>query len=383
MQKILNAGIAAGIIFFSSCGAASKQDKPDLAEKKIQLNKLKAQQDKLSSDIQQLENEIIILDPSLGLKPKLVNITSLSSNNFTHYIDLQGKISTRNIYYPAPRGQGGQVKAVYVKEGDHVKKGQLILKLEDAVMLQNLKQLETQLVFAKDLYNRQKNLWDQKIGTEVQLITAKNNVDNLDRQISVTKEQWNASNVYSEVSGVVETMSVHVGEGFPGVGSISIVNPGNLKVTVDVPENYLTSVKKGTPVVIDVPDVNRHFNSSISLVSQLISNNSRSFSAEAQVPGLADLKPNQVALVRIQDYKASNVIVIPMTILQTDEGGKYVFVLATENGKTVAKKRNVIVGSVYGEKIEIKQGLQVGDKLISEGFQGLYDNQLITTVSAT
>jgi multidrug efflux pump subunit AcrA (membrane-fusion protein) len=154
-------------------------------------------------------------------------------------------------------------------------------------------------------------------------------------------------------------------------------------VTVDVPENYLTSVKKGTPVVIEVPDVNRQFNSSISLVSQLISNNSRSFSAEAQVPGLADLKPNQVALVRIQDYRASNVIVIPMTILQTDEGGKYVFVLATENGKTVAKKRNVIVGSVYGEKIEIKQGLQVGDKLISEGFQGLYDNQLITTVSAT
>jgi membrane fusion protein, multidrug efflux system len=385
MQKILNAGIVAGIIFLSSCGAASKQDKTDLAEKKIQLNKLKAQQDKLSSDIQVLENEIIKLDPSMGLKPKLVNITTLSADNFTHYIDLQGKISTRNIYFVAPRGQGGQVKAVYVKEGDHVKKGQLILKLDDGVMLQNLRQLESQLVFAKDLYNRQKNLWDQKIGTEVQLITAKNNVDNLEKQISVMREQWNTSNVYSEVSGVVETMNVHVGEEFPGLqgNSLSIVNPGNLKVTVDVPENYLTSVKKGTPVVIDVPDVNRHFKSSISLVSQLISNNSRAFTAEAQVPGLADLKPNQVALVRIQDYNASNVIVIPMTILQTDEGGKYVFVLAAENGKTVARKRNVTVGSVYGEKIEIKQGLQVGDKLISEGFQGLYDNQLITTASTS
>jgi membrane fusion protein, multidrug efflux system len=385
MQKILNAGIVTGIIFLSSCGAASKQDKPDLAEKKIQLSKLKAQQDKLSTDIQVLENEIIKLDPSLGLKPKLVNITTLSTDNFTHYIDLQGKISTRNIYFVAPRGQGGQVRAVYVKEGDHVKKGQLILKLDDAVMLQNLKGLETQLVFAKDLYNRQKNLWDQKIGTEVQLITAKNNVDNLEKQISVMREQWNTSKVYSEVSGVVETVNIHVGEEFTGLqgNSISIVNPGNLKVTVDVPENYLTSVKKGTPVVIDVPDVNRHFKSSISLVSQLISNNSRAFTAEAPVPGSSDLKPNQVALVRIQDYNASNVIVIPMTILQTDESGKYVFVMADENGKTIAKKRNVIVGSVYGEKIEIKQGLQVSDKLITEGFQGLYDNQLITTVSTS
>jgi RND family efflux transporter MFP subunit len=227
-------------------------------------------------------------------------------------------------------------------------------------------------------------LWDQKIGTEVQLITAKNNVDNLEKQISVRREQWNTSNVYSEVSGVVETMNVHVGEEFPNPGNtVSIVNPDNLKVSVDVPENYLTSVKKGTPVVIDVPDVNRHFKSSISLVSQLISNNSRAFTAEAPVPGLSDLKPNQVALVRIQDYNASNVIVIPMTILQTDESGKYVFVMADENGKTIAKKRNVIVGSVYGEKIEIKQGLQVGDKLITEGFQGLYDNQLITTVSTS
>src|ERR1700724_3326528 len=133
MQKILNAGIFTGIIFLSSCGASSKQDKPDLAEKKIQLSKLKAQQDKLSTDIQVLENEIIKLDPSLGLKPKLVNITTLSTDNFTHYIDLQGKISTRNIYFVAPRGQGGQVRAVYVKEGDHVKKGQLILKLDDGV----------------------------------------------------------------------------------------------------------------------------------------------------------------------------------------------------------------------------------------------------------
>jgi len=381
MNKILSIVMLAGIVFLSSCGASTKQENKSLTEKKAELAKLKQQQDKLNSDILRVETEIAAMDSTFGVKPKLVNITKLATENFTHYIDLQGKITTRNIYTLAPRGQGGQVKAVYVKEGDYVKKGQLLLKLDDAVMLENLKQMETQLDYLKDIYNRQKNLWDQKIGTEVQLITDKNNVDNMERQIASTKEQWSYSNVYAEASGVVETVTIHVGEAFTGspAATISIVNPDDLKAVVEVPENYLTSAKKGTPVVIEIPDLNKRFNSTISLVSQLISSNSRAFTAEAKVPSGHDLKPNLVALVKIQDYAASNVIVIPMTTLQTDETGKYVFVLTNQNGKPVAKKRNVTAGSVYGEKIEIKQGLQVGDQLISEGFQGLYDGQSITT----
>ncbi|MBS1596810.1 MAG: efflux RND transporter periplasmic adaptor subunit [Bacteroidetes bacterium] len=384
MNKLVSIAFIAGTIFFASCGASSsKNEDKTVAGKKAELTALKQQRDKLNNDIQKLETDISTMDSTFGVKPKLVSITNLATENFTHYIDLQGKITTKNIYYLAPRGQGGQVKAVYVKEGDHVKKGQLILKLDDAVILTNLKQLETQLDYLKDLYNRQKNLWDQKIGTEVQLITAKNNVDNMERQIESTKEQWNYSNVYSEISGVVETVNIHVGEMFTGnpQATISIVNPDELKAVVDVPENYLSSVKKGTPVLIEVPDLNKKFNSNISLVSQLINNNSRAFTAEAKLKTESDLKPNLVALIKIQDYAASNVIVIPMTSLQTDETGKYVYVVSKVDGKLVAKKRNVIVGSVYGEKIEIKQGLQTGEQLISEGFQGLYDGQAITTES--
>lgn len=381
MQKIANIGILAGLLFLASCGATTKEDAPDLAAKKAELKKLKAQQDQLSSDIIKLEADIASKDSSFAVKPRLVSLTKLASQDFTHYIDLQGKISTKDIYFISPKGMGGQVKAVYVKEGDRVKKGQLILKIDDAVMLQNLSQLQTQLSFAKDLYHRQQNLWDQKIGTEVQLITAKNNVDNLEKQISVLKEQWNNSNVYAEVSGVVETVTIHVGENFVGSpqASVSIVNQSSLKAVVDVPENYLASVKVGTPVLVDVPDVGKKFITNISLVSQLINSNSRAFTAEAKVPTESDLKPNQLALMRIQDYTASKVMVIPMTTLQSDETGKYVYVAALESGKLVAKKRNVKVGSVYGEKIEIKSGLQAGDELITEGFQSLYDGQAITT----
>ncbi|MFI5156811.1 MAG: efflux RND transporter periplasmic adaptor subunit [Chitinophagales bacterium] len=381
MQKIANIGILAGLLFLASCGATTREDSPDLAAKKSELKKLKAQQDQLTSDILKLETDIGSLDSSFAVKPHLVSMTKLVTQDYTHYIDLQGRISTKDIYFISPKGMGGQVKAVYVKEGDHVNKGQLILKLDDAVMLQNLSQLQTQLSFAKDLYQRQLNLWNQKIGTEVQLITAKNNVDNLEKQISVLKEQWNNSNVYSEVSGIVETVNIHVGENFVGspLASISIVNQSSLKAVVDVPENYLSSVKVGTPVVVEVPDAGKKFNTTISLVSQLINSNSRAFTAEAKVPSESVLKPNQLALIRIQDYTATKVIVIPMTTLQSDETGKYVYVAALENGKLVAKKRNVKVGSVYGEKIEIKSGLQIGEELITEGFQSLYDGQAITT----
>jgi membrane fusion protein, multidrug efflux system len=276
---------------------------------------------------------------------------------------------------------GGLVKQVYVKEGDFVRKGQLLIKLDDALMLQNLKQLETQLAFAQNIYTRQKNLWDQQIGTEVQYLTAKNNVENIEKQIASLKEQWNTSNVYSEVSGIVETVSIHPGETFSGMptATITIVNQGSLKAVVDVPENYLEKVKKGTPVLIEIPDINRKFNSNISLVSQLINANSRGFMAEAKIPASANLKPNQIALVKIQDYSKPNAMVIPMTTLQTDEKGKYVFVLEMENGKKIARKKQVNIGEVYGDQIEVLAGLKEGDQLISQGFQSLYDGQLVTT----
>ena len=373
--------LAIVIMFMAACGGTSAtENKGELSDKKAELQKLKDEQVKLSDKIQKLEAEIFKIDSSaVPVKQKLVAVTPLATQNFTHYIDLQGKITTENIYYIAPRGGGGIVKEIYVKEGDRVSKGQLIMKLDDAVMQQNLKQLETQLSFAKNIYERQKNLWDQGIGTEVQFLTAKNNVDNVEKQISVMKEQWNTSNVYSEVPGVVETVSIRVGENFVGspTAGITIVNPGKLKAEVVIPENYLSKIKKGTPVIVEVSEINKKYNSTISFISELINSSSRGFTAEAKIPGEPGLKPNQLALVRIQDYTVSNVIVIPMNTIQTDEKGKYVYVMAEENGKTIASKRPVIAGEIYGEQIEIRKGLSNGDRLIIQGFQDLYEGQAI------
>lgn len=373
--------VITSILFLAACGG-NKAEKGSLADKKQQLESLMKERDALASKITSLETEIAQLDTSKSNeKVKLVSITELVNQDFAHYIELQGKITTENVSYVTPRGMGGQVKAIYVKQGDHVRKGQLLIKLDDAIIQQNIKQVESQLAFAKNIFTRQENLWKDGIGTEVQYLSAKNNVESLDKQLGLVKEQFSTTNVYAEVSGIVETVNIRVGETFVGspMAGITIVNPSALKAVVDVPENYVSKVHRGLPVLISVPDINETFNSSINLVSETINVNSRSFVAESKVPSKSTIKPNQVAVVKILDHAAKNAIVIPVETIQSDEKGKYVFVMSNENGKAIARKRSIQIGEFYDELIEVKSGLNTGDKLISKGFQGLYEGQLISS----
>jgi multidrug efflux pump subunit AcrA (membrane-fusion protein) len=179
---------------------------------------------------------------------------------------------------------------------------------------------------------------------------------------------------------VIETVGIKVGETFVGnpMATIVIVNPGNLKAIVDVPENYISKVKKGMTVVINIPDLNESFNSQISVIAETINVTSRSFVAESKLPSKSNIKPNQVAIVKLLDHQAKNAIVVPVETVQTDEKGKYVFILIEENGKMVARKRTISIGEFYDELIEVTAGLTANEKLITKGFQGLYEGQLLT-----
>jgi membrane fusion protein, multidrug efflux system len=364
-----------------SCGEGKKETDAVLNEKKAQMEKLKADKTKLENSIRSLQEEIAKLDTTNNVKPKLVQTQVVAASDFSHFIDLQGKVASDDISAITPRnGIGGQVKAVYIKKGDYVKPGQLVLKLDDAVYKRNMDQLTTQLAFAKDVYNRQKNLWDQNIGSEIQLLSAKNNVDQLDKQIATIKEQTSQTNVYSDVSGVVETMNIRVGEIFSPQGfapQIQIVNNNSLKVTVDIPENYLSRVGRGTIAEIEFPDIHKTVTVPVYLLSNVIGSVTRSFMAEFKVGGVGGLRPNQLALVRIKDYSAPNAMVIPVNVVQTDEDGKYVFVAAQEGKKMLARKRRVFIGEMYNDKVHVRNGLQANDQLITTGYQNLYEGQLI------
>ncbi len=383
----------AAIFLLAACGSTSKDGNATLNDKKVELQKLKDQQAKLEKEIAKLDTAAAKAE-----KPKLVTLATLAPDSFTHFIDLQGKIESQNISYIAPRnGVGGVVKAVLVKRGDNVRQGQLLLKLDDAIARQSvvtaeqgLETLKTQLSFAQNLYQKQKNLWDQNIGTEVQLITAKNNVQTVENQLKsaqeqlkITREQLTFTNVVSDVSGTAETVNIRVGEVFTGVQGtapqIQIVNNNNLKATALIPENYLGKVKVGSKVKISLPDINKNIDAVVTVAGKSIDANSRSFFIEAKIPSSADLRPNQIALVKIQDYTISNTITVPVNTLQNDEKGKFIMTAAKENGKTVARKRPVVVGEFYGDKLEIKSGLKAGDTIVTDGFQSLYEGQVITT----
>lgn len=398
MKLKLTAWIISLMLLSTSCGSSKKEKESVVTEKKTKLEKLKTDRTKIDDKIKALEAEIAKLDTGAAKseKVKLVSVIPVTAQNFQHFIDLQGRIDAENISYISPRGMGGQVRQIFVKKGDNVRKGQLLLKLDDAVarqnvvaMRQSMASVRTQLDLARSVYQRQKNLWNQNIGTEVQLLQAETNVKTLENQlrtmqenVKIAQEQVSLSNVYSNVSGIADEVNIHVGEIFTGspMAGIKVVNTSSLKVVTDIPENYLSRIKKGTLVQVVIADINRTYPSTISVISQSVSATSRGFSAEAKIPYDPSLKPGQSAVVKILDYSNPTGIVIPVNLVQSDETSKYVYVLEKQsNGKTVARKKKVVIGEVYGDNVEIKSGLVAGEQLISEGYQSLYEGQSITT----
>jgi membrane fusion protein (multidrug efflux system) len=403
MRNILKISFAAlGLITMVACGSkAAKDKKAEVGDMKVRLEELRKEKAGLDVEIKQLEQKIGEADPaSVNQVKKLVGIDTVRVLPFSHYIELQGKVDAKNMAYVAPRNGGGTVKAIYVSKGQAVRKGQLLLKLDDAMQRQQVASAQQQIAgaeaqakLAQSVYERQQNLWRQNIGTEVQVLQAKTNAEAAQSQLNAARagvrlaqEAVNMTNVHAEISGVIDQLNVRVGEFFGGSGSdgkpqVTIVNTGDLKVLVQVPENYLARINQGTELEITFPELNnRIVNSKVSVISKLIDPITRSFYIEGRLPADKDFRPNQITNVKILDYKASATVAVPVNVVQSDEKGKYVYIMETTNGKTVARKRVVNVGEAYGGLIEIKGGLTGGEILITDGYQAVYDGQAISVV---
>lgn len=373
-------------LFIASCGNSAKEGKADLNDKKAELQKLKGEQKKINDKVAALEAEIAKLDPKAGTgAAKLVTATTLGTGNFSHYIELQGRIDATNISYVAPpNGQGGVVTALYVTQGQSVRKGQVIAKLDDQLVRQQIEPLRVQLATAEDTYRRLKNLFDQGVGSSQNVLTAKTQVETLQKQIGIIQKQASLYTVTAPQSGVIDQLNLRVGEILtamqtPQTAQIRIVNTGDLKITAAVPENYLGRVNTGSRLLVILPEQNNDsLNATVSVVQKVIDPNTRSFNIEARIPTKGNLKPNQVALVRILDYTASNTIIVPLNVIQSDEKGKYVYVMEKDGERMVARKKTVLVGESYGTGIEVKSGLKAGDQLITEGYLNLYEGQVVT-----
>jgi membrane fusion protein (multidrug efflux system) len=381
MNKIFLSVLITGTLFFISCS----QTGDPVAKKKTELQALKDQQAALVTKIQKTEESLAKIDSSSAKKEKtkLITFQAVAPGSFTHYIELQGKIDALNIAFVTPRnGTGGQVKEIHVKKGDLLRKGQLLLKLDDVLLLQQLATAKQQLSFAKNLYERRKNLWDQQIGSEVELVTAKNQLDQAQRQVDLVNKQIELTNVYADISGVADDVNIRLGEFFSGNNQIRIVNTTDLKATAQVPENYLGKVKVGSNVKVVIPELNnKTIDTKISVTGKTIDPSNRGFYIEAKLSYEKNLYPNQVALIKIQDYTASNALTIPVNSLQNDEKGKYVMTAVNDGNRLIARKKPITIGMMYGDKIEVVSGIHAGENIITDGYQGLYDGQPVITVA--
>ena len=376
------------ILLTIACGGGD-----NLASQKAKLAALKKESLGINAKIASLEKEIAKAGGAEAVKTILVAITPLATQDFTHYIELQGKVESESVSFVTPRAGGGQVKGLFVKRGDQVRKGQLLLQLDNSLIkqsaaaaTQNIETLKSQAALAKAVYEKQKNLWDQNIGSEMQLLTAKTNAEALasqlkaaGEQLGMVRDQLAYTSVYSDVDGVAEEVNVKVVELFMGPGQLKIVNTTRLKLTTLIPENYAGKIKVGTEASLNFPDIQKIIAAKISVVGKVIDPLSRSFYVEAKLPVDNNFRPNQLVQVKIKDYEKKNAISAPINLLQNDEKGKFIYVAVMESGKMIARKKAVTVGQYYGNNIEILSGLVAGDKVITEGYQTLFDGQNITT----
>ncbi|MBP8212940.1 MAG: efflux RND transporter periplasmic adaptor subunit, partial [Saprospiraceae bacterium] len=212
-------------------------------------------------------------------------------------------------------------------------------------------------------------------------LSAKTNMETLENQIKLQEEQLKTYLVYADQNGIADIVNIKVGELFTGMSAagpqIQIVNNSKLSVNIEIPENYTGKIKQGATVMVEIPAVGKTFKASIDRLSQSINPSSRGFTAECNIPATAGVKPNMSAYTKILNHSNSKAMVIPVNIIQSDEKGKYVYVLVSKDGKNIAAKKSVVIGQLYDDNIEILNGLNAGDAVIIQGYQNLYEGQVV------
>lgn len=357
MKKLLISALAMLMI------ACSSGD--DKEVKKAELEELKKQEVELKAKIAALETELNAGADSLksGIA---VAVMTLKPEVFKNYIDVQGHVDAdQNVALSSE--MPGTVTKINVKTGDEVSAGQVLAETDVRAINQQISDLQTNADLVNQIYEKQKNLWDQKIGTEVQYLQAKTNKESMEKKLITMQEQIRMSKIISPINGTVDAVDVKVGQAVaPGIPAIRVINFSNLKVKSDVAESYASKIKKGSEVILYFPDMNDSVITKVDFVSRAINNSSRTFTVEVLLDNKKEYYPNMVARLNINDYQSAQpVIKIPVRTIQKDENNES-FVYIAQRDK--AKKQIVKLGKEYKGMAEITDGLKEGDVLVTLGY---------------
>ena len=366
---VLSFAVVAGVL--SGCSSATK-------DKQTQLAELKTQQAKLAVEVRKLEGEIAKENPgAANEKSKDVAVSQLALRPFDYFVQTQGAIeAVDNILVSAKTA--GIISQVFVKEGDNVSKGQILAQIDNSIVLRNIEEVKSGMDLANTVYQRQKNLWDQKIGTEVQYLQAKNNKESLEKRLATLNEQLDMSRIKSPIEGSVDEVSLKIGQNAaPGLPAFRVISGDKLKVKSNVSESYVTSIHKGDRVRISFSDINKTIEARVTFVGKSINQLSRTFPVEVALPADDDFRSNMIGVLRVIFHSEPAAIVVPINLVQEINGQKVVYTAEMDGAKLVARRNVVEVAGVFDNLAQIKTGLKAGDKIITVGYQGLNDGELV------
>jgi membrane fusion protein (multidrug efflux system) len=380
MKNLFIALFATTLLF--ACGPAGENGAipEDLAGKRSYLTELRNQHADLEQQIQKLEEEIETMSPDSLTQVRAVTVDTASRGDFMHYVEIQGSVQSDDLVNVTAE-VAGIITNMPVEEGQNVNRGQLIAKVDLEQVNKQIAEIEKSLELAKEVFERQERLWNQKIGSEIQFLQAKNNKERLEKSLETAKFQLSKANVYAPISGVVEVKHLKAGEmASPGMPILTILNTANVKVVAEVPENYIGAVKKGEKVSIRIPALNQELDAPISLVGRTINPANRTFAVEVDLRNSSGmLKPNLLANMKINDYTEKDVVTVPMEMVQQEASGQsFVFIVGkSEKGKAIAQKVLVKTGKAFEGNIIVEEGLKGDEILIDKGARFVSDQEPI------
>lgn len=370
MKKLIYS--AAMIAFLISCSQST--------DKSAELEKLKTKRNELNEQIAKLEAEINPEGKQAEEKAVAVTTTDAAECVFDHYIQVQGTVDGDQNIAVSPQ-MAGLVTAVYVTEGTNVRKGQVLAELDDQMTRQTLEEVNTQLALANSIYEKQAALWEKKIGSEVQYLQAKTSKESLEQRINTIKEQLKMAKIVSPISGTVESVPLRVGQmASPGMptSTIRVINMSVAKISADVSETYASRIKNGNTVIVYFPDIGKEIETKLSFTSRFIDPTNRTFKTECKILTKdVELRANMMANIRIKDYTNEKAFCVPVNLVQSNQDGKFILVAVQAGTDWKAERRLVKTGMDYNGTMEITEGLNVGDKIIVSGFQGLNTGQKV------
>lgn len=350
-----------------------------LEQKRQELSKIKSEIDALESEIaaQDLTNPL--------LKLKKVTVLPLQTQTFRHFIEVQGTVTCEKNINVMPETQGAVVRRL-VQKGQTVREGDPLIELDGEIIRKNIQEVETRLELARIVFQKQENLWKQKVGTEIQFLQAKNNLESLEKNLATLKTQLAKAIVRSPISGTIEELFVKEGEmASPMTPVAKVINLNTVEITADVSEVYAMRIKKGDEVTVKFTSYGIEVPLKIKTVGQQIHPDNRTFRITIEMDNRQwQIKPNATAVVKIKDFEATNAIVVPTHLIQkSTEGYKFLYTAQKDGEKSVIKKAIIQTGLHYEGKTHITQGLQAGDMVVLEGYNEVFDNEEVVTVEKT